>query len=78
MVGVNSICPDMVWTELIEQAADVLGVDFHEAQKAYPLKRYGKPAAIANLVVYLVSDASTLMTGNCIEITGGGEFSLKV
>ncbi len=77
MVRVNSICPAMVWTELIERDADVLGVDFHEAEKAYPLKRYGKPEDIANLVVYLLSDASTWMTGSCIDITGGGEFSLK-
>ncbi len=77
MIRVNSICPAMVWTELIERDAEVLGVDFHEAEKQYPLKRYGKPEDVANLVVYLLSDASNWMTGSCIDITGGGEFTLK-
>ena len=77
MVRVNCICPAMVWTELIERDAALMGVDYHEAEKAYPLKRYGKPEDIANLVVYLISDASGWMTGSCIDITGGGEFTLK-
>lgn len=71
MIRVNSICPAMVWTELIEKDAALMGVDYHEAEKAYPLKRYGKPEDVANLAVYLLSDASSWMTGSCIDITGG-------
>lgn len=77
MIRVNCICPAMVWTELIERDAALMGVDYHEAEKSYPLKRYGKPEDVANLVVYLISDASNWMTGSCIDITGGGEFTLK-
>jgi NAD(P)-dependent dehydrogenase (short-subunit alcohol dehydrogenase family) len=40
------------------------------------LKRYGKPDDIANLAVYLLSDASSWMTGSVIDITGGGEGTL--
>lgn len=71
MIRVNCICPAMVWTELIERDATLMGVDYHEAEKAYPLKRYGKPEDVANLAVYLLSDASSWMTGSCIDITGG-------
>lgn len=77
LIRVNCICPAMVWTELIERDASLLGIDYHEAEKAYPLKRYGKSDDVANLVVYLLSDASSWMTGSCIDITGGGEFTLK-
>jgi len=77
MMRVNCICPAMVWTELIERDAQMTGIDYHQAEKAYPLKRYGKPEDIANLVVYLLSDASNWMTGSSIDITGGGEFTLK-
>lgn len=77
MIRVNCICPAMVWTELIERDAALMGVDFHEAEKSYPLKRYGTPEDIANLAIYLLSDASGWMTGSCIDITGGGEFTLK-
>lgn len=77
LIRVNCVCPAMVWTELVQRDAELTGTDYHEAEKAYPLKRYGKPEDIANLIVYLLSDASCWMTGSCIDITGGGEFTLK-
>lgn len=70
-IRVNSICPAMVWTELIEKDSILTGVDYHEAEKKYPLKRYGNPKDVAHLAVYLLSDASLWMTGSCIDITGG-------
>lgn len=77
LIRVNCICPAMVWTELVEKDSKLTGVDYHEAEKAYPLKRYGQPEDVANLAVYLLSNASEWMTGSCIDITGGGEFTLK-
>ena len=71
LIRVNCICPAMVWTELVQRDAEIMGADYHEAEKSYPLKRYGKPEDIANLAVYLLSDASSWMTGSCIDITGG-------
>lgn len=76
-IRVNCICPAMVWTELVERDASLTGVDYHEAEKSYPLGRYGKPEDIAYLAVYLLSDCSEWMTGSCIDVTGGGEFTLK-
>ena len=66
----------MVWTELVERDSTLTGVNYHEAEKSYPLGRYGKPEDIAYLTVYLLSDCSVWMTGSCIDITGG-EFTLK-
>ena len=71
LIRVNCVCPAMVWTELVQKDAELTGTDYHEAEKAYPLKRYGKPEDIANLIVYLLSNASSWMTGSCIDITGG-------
>lgn len=76
-IRVNCICPAMEWTELVERDAAMTGADYHEAEKSYPLGRYGKPEDIAYLTVYLLSDCSEWMTGSCIDITGGGEFTLK-
>lgn len=70
-IRVNCICPAMVWTELVERDAAITGVDYHELEKSYPLGRYGRPSDIANLCIYLLSDASEWMTGSCIDITGG-------
>jgi len=77
LIRVNCICPAMVWTDLIERDAKLTGADYHQEELKYPLKRYGKPEDIANLAIYLLSDASEWMTGSSIDITGGGEFTLS-
>ena len=69
-IRVNCICPAMVWTDLIFQDG-ISKEDLEEAQLKYPLKRYGKPEDIAYLAIYLLSDASTWMTGTNVDITGG-------
>ncbi len=76
-IRVNSVCPAMVWTDLVQRDAEINGVDYSQVEQSYPLKRFGKPEDVANLVVYLLSDASEWMTGSCIDITGGGEFTLS-
>ena len=70
-IRVNCISPTMVMTDLALVGASQEQLD--EAQKAYPLGRYGKPEDIANLAVYLLSDAAAWMTGSNIEITGGSQ-----
>ena len=70
-VRVNCISPAMVWTDLILQE----GVDEDQLkadEQKYPLKRYGTPEDIANLAIYMLSDASTWMTGSNVKLSGGG------
>ena len=70
LIRVNCISPAMVWTDLIFKGGiteEELKVD----EKRYPLKRYGTPEDIANLSIYLLSDASSWMTGSNIKLTGG-------
>jgi NAD(P)-dependent dehydrogenase (short-subunit alcohol dehydrogenase family) len=45
--------------------------ELEERSRAYPLKRYGQPEDVANLAIYLLSDAASWMTGAAIDITGG-------
>lgn len=72
LIRVNCICPGMVWTDLIlKDSADKEQLEI--AQLSYPLKRFGQPEDIANLAVYLLSDASNWMTGSSLDISGGGE-----
>lgn len=73
-IRVNCISPAMVWTDLIFSD----GTDenqLKEDEKRYPLKRYGTPEDIANLAVYMLSDASTWMTGSNVKISGGGRLN---
>lgn len=69
-IRVNCISPAMVWTDLILKD----GLDenqLKEDEKKYPLKRYGTPEDVANLAVYMLSDASSWMTGSNVKISGG-------
>lgn len=73
-VRVNCISPAMVWTDLV--LCDQVDVELlKDDEKQYPLKRYGQPEDIANLAVYMLSDASTWMTGSNVKISGGGKLS---
>lgn len=69
-IRVNCISPAMVWTDLILQD----GMDEEQLkadEQKYPLKRYGTPEDIANLTIYMLSDASTWMTGSNVKLSGG-------
>lgn len=72
LIRVNCICPAMVWTDLILKGG-LTKEYLEQEQLKYPLKRYGEPDDVANLAIYLLSDASSWMTGSCIDLTGGGE-----
>lgn len=69
-IRVNCISPAMVWTDLIFKGG-VTEEELRVDEQKYPLKRYGTPEDVANLAVYLLSDASAWMTGSNIKITGG-------
>lgn len=70
LIRVNCILPAMIWTDLIYKGG-ITEEELKEDEKKYPLKRYGKPEDVANLSVYLLSDASAWMTGSSIKLTGG-------
>jgi Dehydrogenases with different specificities (related to short-chain alcohol dehydrogenases) len=69
-VRVNSICPGMVDTPLIHRGT-ITEDQLAEDAKRYPLGRYGRPEDIANGAVYLLSDASSWLTGHDLVIDGG-------
>ena len=69
-IRVNCISPGMIWTNLIANDA-VTKEQLEEEERKYPLQRYGKPADVAGLAIYLLSDASEWMTGSNVRIAGG-------
>jgi NAD(P)-dependent dehydrogenase (short-subunit alcohol dehydrogenase family) len=78
-ITVNAICPG--WTETamadhnMGDAAATLGVSKAEFRRqaldAVPIKRILDPREIADLAVYLASDAASGMTGQAINLDGG-------
>ena len=75
-IRVNCISPAMVWTDLVLKGG-VSEEELKEDEQKYPLKRYGTPEDIANLAIYMLSDASSWMTGSNVRITGGGYLNYK-
>jgi NAD(P)-dependent dehydrogenase (short-subunit alcohol dehydrogenase family) len=60
----------MVWTDFIKYEG-ILESQLKEDESKYPLKRYGTPEDIAYLAIYMLSDASSWMTGSNVKISGG-------
>ena len=68
-IRVNCISPAMVWTDLALVGATE--EQLREAEQNYPLKRYAQPEDITGAAIYLLSDASSWVTGSNMELTGG-------
>lgn len=69
-VRCNSVCPGMIETPMINLDALTDEDKAKDAEK-YLLKRYGKPEEVAHLHAFLLSDASSYITGDSIVIDGG-------
>ena len=70
-IRVNCVHPGMIETELFHSSQDALTQDLDEMKKLFPLKRFGKPEDVANGIIYLLSDASSWVTGTELKIDGG-------
>lgn len=78
-IRVNAICPGQIMTDLekwrfgLEAQFFESTIEKREAEmcKSIPLGRIGKPAEVGDLVAFLASEASTYLTGQAINITGG-------
>lgn len=69
-IRVNTVNPGMVNTTLIQGGA--ISEEQHKLDmEKYPLKRYGEPEDIAYGIIYLLSDASSWVTGHSLVIDGG-------
>jgi 3-oxoacyl-[acyl-carrier protein] reductase len=44
--------------------------------KSYPLGRIGEPTDVANMILFLASDASSFITGQTYPVNGGFSFNL--
>lgn len=66
----NSVNPAMVETRILNRGQ--LTSEQYEADRLrYPLKRYGKPEEVAWAIIYLLSNASSWVTGISLKLDGG-------
>ncbi|HVX22763.1 MAG TPA: SDR family oxidoreductase [Acidimicrobiales bacterium] len=68
-VRVNAVSPGLVRTDLGRPLTDPFG---DEIARSLPLGRLGEPDDIAQAVLFLVSDASSWITGQTLLVDGGG------
>jgi NAD(P)-dependent dehydrogenase (short-subunit alcohol dehydrogenase family) len=74
-IRVNCICPGDTDTAMLRDEARQLGQSdeqFLRGAADRPLQRIGQPEDIAQAVLYLVSDASSFVTGTALVVDGGG------
>jgi 3-oxoacyl-[acyl-carrier protein] reductase len=67
-VTVNAVAPGFIETDMSEAVRNKAG---DMIAKMIPMKRLGKPADIANVVVFLCSPAAAYMTGQLLTVDGG-------
>ncbi|MGI6712575.1 MAG: 3-oxoacyl-[acyl-carrier-protein] reductase [Bacillota bacterium] len=67
-INVNAVAPGFISTAMTE----VLSPNARESLiKHIPLQRLGKPEDVAQLILFLVSDKSSYITGQTIAVDGG-------
>ncbi len=74
-IRVNCVCPGDTDTPMLHAEARQLGLDevaFLAESAERPLARLGTPDDIAQAILYLVSDASSWVTGSVLVVDGGG------
>ena len=64
----NAIAPGFIETEMTAILDDKI---IEEYAKAIPMKKMGKPTDVANLCLFLASDAASYITGQIIQVDGG-------
>lgn len=71
-IRINCILPAMVDTEMADATESVYGKEaIEEDKKRYFLGRYARPEEVAQMAVYLLSDAAQWITGSDFYIDGG-------
>ncbi len=69
-IRVNSVAPGVVDTALWEKNKAIPGV-IERIESQTPLRRWSQPEDIADVIVFLASDAARFITGETISADGG-------
>jgi NAD(P)-dependent dehydrogenase (short-subunit alcohol dehydrogenase family) len=74
-IRVNAVCPLEVDTPMLRTGFKTRGLNpetaISELNQSVPLGRIAQPEDIADVVLFLASDASRYMCGALLEVSGG-------
>jgi NAD(P)-dependent dehydrogenase (short-subunit alcohol dehydrogenase family) len=71
-IRVNAVCPGLVESQILASGT-IADEQLEKLMELYPLGRAGKPEDVAWAMVYLLSDASSWITGVNLPVDGGRE-----
>jgi NAD(P)-dependent dehydrogenase (short-subunit alcohol dehydrogenase family) len=69
-VRVNAVAPTYIETDLTREVALDPAIRKHWVDGT-PMARMGQPSEVASVILFLASDASSLMTGSIVSVDGG-------
>ncbi|WP_298852249.1 SDR family NAD(P)-dependent oxidoreductase [uncultured Ruegeria sp.] len=74
-IRINAVCPNEVNTPMLRSGFEKRGFDpdtaVAELGQTVPLGRIAEPEDIADVIMFLVSDASRYVCGTLVEVNGG-------
>lgn len=69
-IRVNCVCPGVIETPMIMERPEIREAVTPAAQIA-PMKRMGKPAEVADAVLFLCSTQASFVQGHALVVDGG-------
>ena len=69
-IRVNAVMPGLTKTDLAQPLTSNEAV-VEEYKRRMPISRLGEPGDVAAMVVFLLSDDASWITGQCIGVDGG-------
>jgi NAD(P)-dependent dehydrogenase (short-subunit alcohol dehydrogenase family) len=72
---INAVCPGFIRTPMVESFVELASRDnphiTEQVTALHPLGRLGTPEEVAEVVVWLCSDAASFVTGHTMTVDGG-------
>ncbi|KJW13287.1 SDR family NAD(P)-dependent oxidoreductase [Levilactobacillus spicheri] len=70
-VRINAVCPGIIDTPMVARMDDTEKQEMADLMREIPMGRLAKPEEVAQVVLFLCSDAASYMVGQAVAVDGG-------